>query len=159
MQKIELSPIGIIHTPYKEAKNIPIQSIFRKKVIGQVEVFPGFIEGLKDIEGFSYLVLIWYFHKSDKTNLVGKPYLESVEHGIFAIRSPHRPNHLGISVVKLLKVEKNILTIQEIDILDGTPLLDIKPYVGVFDARENARFGWLEKHFKGIKKPSGVILK
>ncbi len=147
MKEIIIKPIGIIHTPYKEPKDTPIQGKFRKEVKGRVEVFPEFEEGLKDIEGFSHLILVFFFHKSNKENLTGKPYLEDKEHGIFAIRSPHRPNHIGISIVKLLKREKNILHIQEIDMLDSTPLLDIKPYVKPFDKRENIRCGWLEKHF------------
>ncbi|RLC48220.1 MAG: tRNA (N6-threonylcarbamoyladenosine(37)-N6)-methyltransferase TrmO [Candidatus Cloacimonadota bacterium] len=159
MEEIIIKPIGIIHTPYKEAKDIPIQGKFRKEIKGTVEVFKEYEQGLKDIQGFSHLILLFYFHKSNKECVIGRPYLEDEEHGIFAIRSPHRPNHIGISIVRLLKRKKNILYIQEIDIFDGTPLLDIKPYVKHFDNRDNIRCGWLEKHFAKNNIPDRTILK
>ena len=152
-KEITIKPIGIIHTPYKEPKGIPIQGKFDKNAEGQIEIFPEYIQGLKDIEGFSHLILIYYFNKAGEEKLVGKPFLEDEPHGIFAIRSPMRPNHIGFSIVKLKKVEENKITFSEVDILDNTPLLDIKPYVSHFDARENVKNGWLDKHFVSEKIP------
>ena len=157
-EEIKIKSIGIIHTPYKEPKGIPIQGRFEKAVIGQVEVFSEYTEGLKGIEGFSHIILIYYFDKSKEEKLVSKPFLEDEEHGIFAIRSPHKPNHIGFSVVKLERVEGNIVTFSEVDMLDGTPLLDIKPYVSHFDSRKSVGNGWLDKHFIKGKMPKGVIL-
>lgn len=155
-KEIKLRPIGIIYTPYKEPKGIPIQGKFEKSVAGRIEIFPEYQEGLKDIEGFSHLILIYYFNRSKKEKLVGKPFLEDREHGIFAIRSPHRPNHLGFSIVKLKKVKGNIIIFSEVDMLDGTPLLDIKPYVSYFDSRKNVKNGWIDKHFKNRKIPKRI---
>jgi len=157
--EIKLKPIGIIHTPYKEPKGIPIQGKFDKDIIGQAELFSEYQNGLKDIEGFSHIILIYYFDRSKDEKLVGKPFLEDDLHGVFAIRSPHRPNHIGFSIVKLEKVEKNIVIFSEVDMLDGTPLLDIKPYVSYFDSREKVKNGWLDKHFVKGRVPKGVKLK
>jgi len=152
-KEIKLKPIGIIHTPYKEPKGIPIQGKFEKIVKGTIEIFPEYQEGLKDIEGFSHLILIYYFNWSKEEKLIGKPFLEDKEHGIFAIRSPHRPNHLGFSIVKVEKVKDNTVIFSEVDILDKTPLLDIKPYVTHFDSRKNVKNGWIKKHFKNCNIP------
>ena len=157
-KEIRLKPIGVIHTPYKEPKGIPIQGKFEKGITGQVVLFPEYREGLKDIEAFSHIILIYYFDRSKDEKLISRPFLEDETHGIFAIRSPHRPNHIGISIVKLEKLKKNIITFSEVDILDGTPLLDIKPYVSHFDSRENVKNGWLEKHFKRGEIPKRVKL-
>ena len=153
-KEIKLKPIGIILTPYKEPKGIPIQGRFEKDVIGQIEIFPEYQQGLRDIEGFSHLILIYYFDRAKEEKLIGRPFLEDELHEIFAIRSPMRPNHIGFSIVKLKKVGNNIIIFSEVDILDNTPLLDIKPYVSHFDSRENVKNGWLEKHFKGSRMPS-----
>ncbi|GAF89253.1 unnamed protein product [marine sediment metagenome] len=157
-KEIRLKPIGIIHTPYKDPKGIPIQGTFKKGATGQIEVFPEYKDGLKDIEGFSHLILIYYFHLAKEEKLIGKPFLEDRPRGIFAIRSPARPNHIGFSIVKLEKIENNIINFSEVDILDNTPLLDVKPYVSHFDSRENVRNGWLEKHFKGGEIPKRTKL-
>ena len=158
-EEIKIKPVGIIHTPYKEPKGIPIQGTFEGGIVGKVELFPEYAQGLKDIEGFSHIVLIYYFNRSKEEQLISKPYLEDEPHGIFAIRSPHRPNHIGFSIVKLEKVEGNIVTFSEVDILDGTPLLDIKPYVLHFDSRQDVKNGWLDKHFKTGKIPKRARLK
>ncbi len=152
-KEIRLRPIGIIHTSFKDLKGMPIQGRFKKDVIGQIKIFPQYQKGLKDIEGFSHLILIYYFDRAGEERLIEKPFLEDKPHGIFAIRSPMRPNHIGVSIVKLEKVESNIITFSEVDILDGTPLLDIKPYVSHFDSRRNVKNGWLDKHFKNDKIP------
>ena len=107
-KEIKIKPIGIIHTPYKEPKGIPIQGKFEKGITGRLELFPEYQDGLKDVEGFSHIILIYYFDRSKKEELVGKPFLEDETHGIFAIRSPHRPNHIGLSIVKIERVEKNV---------------------------------------------------
>lgn len=158
-QEIKLKPIGIIHSPYKEPKGIPIQGKFKKGVRGTICLLPQYQPGLKDIEGFSHLILIYYFDRSKKECLLGKPFLEDKEHGIFAIRSPHRPNHLGFSIVKLEGVKNNTIIFSEVDILDGTPLLDIKPYVGHFDSRRNVKNGWIEKHFRNYKIVKRAVLR
>jgi len=158
-KEIKLKPIGIIHTPYKEPKGIPIQGKFKKGVKGLIRLFPEYRAGLKDIDGFSHLILIYYFNRSKEERLVGKPFLEDKEHGVFAIRSPHRPNHIGFSIVKLEKVEGNTVTFSEVDMLDGTPLLDIKPYVAHFDSRKNVKNGWVERHFRGRKIPKKTRIK
>jgi tRNA-Thr(GGU) m(6)t(6)A37 methyltransferase TsaA len=152
-KEIKLKPIGVIHTPYKQAKGMPIQGRFKKGVRGTIEIFPEYEQGLKDLQGFSHLILIYYFHKAKEEKLIGKPFLEDTPHGIFAIRSPQRPNHIGFSIVKINKINKNIITFSDVDILDGTPLLDIKPYVRHFDSRRKVKSGWLDKHFKGKKIP------
>ena len=157
-EEIKLNPIGIIHTPYKESKGMPIQGKFEKGVTGRLELFTEYQDGLKDIEGFSHIILIYYFDRSKDEKLIAKPFLEDETHGIFAIRSPHRPNHVGVSIVKLEKVEENIVTFSEVDILDGTPLLDIKPYVSHFDSRENVINGWLDKHFRKGQIPKRARL-
>ena len=147
MQEIRMTPIGIIHSPYKQIKDMPIQGKFKPEVTAYVELEDEYAPGLKDLDGFSHAIIIYYFHKSQKEEVIGKPFLEDKEHGIFAIRSPHRPNHIGLSVVKIESVKENRLHFSEVDVLDQTPVLDIKPYVKHFDARDNTLSGWIEYHF------------
>jgi tRNA-Thr(GGU) m(6)t(6)A37 methyltransferase TsaA len=142
VKPITYEPIGVIHTPFKEQTGTPIQGIFAPDSRGEVEVFPKYIGGLKDIAGFSHLILIYHFHLAEGYSLSAKPFLDKVSKGIFAIRHFKRPNHIGLSVVRLYAVRGNILEIGEVDIVDGTPLLDIKPYVPDFDNRLNVRNGW-----------------
>ena len=144
MDKIELTPIGTIRSPYTEPKDMPIQGRFREDVEGWVELKEEYVPGLKDLGGFSHLILIYYFHRSEVEQLQGRPFLEDETHGIFAIRSPHRPNHLGFSIVRLQSIEANRVYFTEVDMLDGTPLLDIKPYVEHFDGRDDAECGWVD---------------
>jgi len=158
MNEIKVTPIGVIHTPYKKPENIPIQGPFKNDVEGCVELKEKYIPGLKDLDKFSHAILIYYFHLSNKEHLQGRPYLEDKKHGIFAIRSPNRPNHLGFSIVKIKKIKGNKIYFTEVDMLDGTPLLDIKPYARYFDCRENAVSGWLEKHFMDGNIPERTIL-
>lgn len=127
MPIIELKPIGIIHTLYQESKDIPIQWTFKPEGEGWVELDEQYARGLKDLDGFSHALLIYYFHQTREEHLEGMPYPEDMAHGIFAIRSPHRPNHPGLSVVKIKEIKGNIIFFTEADMLDGTPLLDIKP--------------------------------
>ncbi len=144
MVPITYEPIGIIHTPFGDKTKTPIQGVFAPDSTGKVEVFPQYINGLRDIAGFSHLILIYHFHLAEGYSLLTKPFLDNREKGIFSIRHFNRPNPLGISMVRLDNVQDNILTIGEVDIIDGTPLLDIKPYIPDFDVRQNVRKGWYE---------------
>ena len=159
IEEIKVKPIGIIHTSYTETKGMPVQGIFEKEGIGRVELFPEYLDGLKDIDGFSHLILIYCFDREDEEALVRAPLLEDDVHGIFAVRSPKRPNNIGLSIVKLEGLESNGLVFSQVDILDETPLLDIKPYVSYFDARGNVENGWLDKHFINGKVPERTILR
>ena len=144
MDSIEYRPIGIVHSPFRDPKGTPIQARSDKGTEAKVEVFREYSEGLADLDGFSHAILILHFHLSKKAGLKQKPFLDDLERGIFSIRSPSRPNPIGISVVRILGIDDNIVTIRGIDIIDGTPLLDIKPYVPEFDAFRVERIGWLE---------------
>lgn len=146
MDEIIYKPIGIIHSPFKEPKGTPIQSSAGKNIKGTIEVYPEYVEGLKDLEGFSHIILLYHFHLVKKTTLHAKPFMDDKPHGIFSIRGPSRPNPIGFSIVRLMKIKENILYIQDLDMLDGTPLLDIKPYVAKFDQREKINIGWMEKN-------------
>jgi len=157
MNQIIFHPIGVIHSPYKESKEIPIQGRFKDNVEAYIELKEKYVKGLKDLDEFSHAIILYYFHMSDKENIEGKPYLEDNKHGIFAIRSPHRPNHIGLSIVKIKRIQENKLYFTYVDMIDGTPVLDIKPYVRFFDNIENAISGWLEKHFKNGKIIDKVI--
>ena len=152
MREIIYNPIGIIHTPFKIPRGVPIQFSVAKNICGEVEVFPEYVEGLKDLEGFSHIILIYHFHLSKEAKLKVKPFMDDKVHGVFATRAPSRPNHIGLSIVRLLEIEKNILKVKEIDIVDNTPLLDIKPYVPQFDVREVDKIGWLEKNIYKLSK-------
>ena len=145
MDEIQYKPIRVIHSPFTELKGAPVQPTDAKGVRATVEVFPEFAKGLKDVDGFSHLILIYHFHLSKGLSLKVKPYMENELRGVFATRAPSRPNPIGISVVRLRRVEKNILHVRDVDFVDGTPLLDIKPYVPEFDVREVNKTGWLEK--------------
>lgn len=143
MMEFSMRPIGIIHSPFKEKNSTPIQPS-RSSALGKAEVFSEFAEGLRDIEGFSHLILLYAFHCSQGYNLTVKPFLDDQQHGLFATRYPCRPNPIGLSIVRLLALKDHILEIEGVDVLDGTPLLDIKPYVPEFDLRTGVRTGWLE---------------
>ena len=151
---ITIDPIGTIHSPYKTTDQIPIQGRFNEDIEAYIELKPKFSPGLKDLDAFSHAIILFYFHKSGEEHLIGKPYLEDTVHGIFAIRSPHRPNHIGFSIVKINKIVDNRLYFAHVDMIDGTPVLDIKPYIHHFNHRENVTSGWLEKHFINDKLPT-----
>ncbi len=143
IMNIEINPIGVIHSPFKKREDVPIQPCFSEE-IGRVEVFPEFSEGLKDIEGFSHLILLYWFHEAEEWTLLRRPYLDSKAHGVFATRYQARPNSIGISTVKLRERKGNILTVEGTDVLDQTPLIDIKPYVPKFDKPPgDTKTGWL----------------
>jgi tRNA (adenine37-N6)-methyltransferase len=136
-----MHPIGEIHTPFIDKRDTPIQPS-RSTARGQVEVYPAYVDGLRDLDGFSHILLLYVFHRSDDYALSVKPFLDDQERGLFATRYPARPNPIGLSIVRLLSIHDHILEIEGVDMLDDTPLLDIKPYVPDFDVRTDARTGW-----------------
>ena len=150
MSEVRYKPIGVVHSPFKKPQNVPIQAAISKGIKGTVEVVRRYVEGLKDLEGFSHIILIVHFHKSKAYSLLVKPYLDENLRGLFSTRAPSRPNPIGISIVRLTRIEDNILYIEDLDIIDGTPLLDIKPYVPNFDQRKKVRIGWLRNKIERI---------
>ena len=140
---LELKPIGIIHSSYKSTGKAPYQG-YKSEEISQIEVFKEFEEGLQDIEGFSHIIVIYWFHKSQGYHLLVKTPWDDIPHGLFTTRSPHRPCPLGLTIVELVAREKNILKVKGLDAIDDTPLLDIKPYVPRIDRRSVVKLGWLE---------------
>jgi len=146
MNEIRYKPIGIIHSPFKEPRGTPIQPAGARDIESTVEIASEYVEGLKDIEGFSHIILIYHFHLSRGYLLKVKPYMDEKSRGVFATRAPSRPNPIGISIVRLVKVDGKVLYIKDVDIVDGTPLLDIKPYVPEFDTRKVEKIGWLKKN-------------
>jgi tRNA-Thr(GGU) m(6)t(6)A37 methyltransferase TsaA len=135
-------PIGVLRSEHKIAQETPIQPAYAKGCQGRAEVFPEFAEGLADLDGFSHIYIIYHFHQAPAAKLKVKPFLQDVERGVFATRSPARPNPIGLSVVELVRREGNTLYLDNLDVLDGTPLLDIKPYTAKFDRIETTRNGW-----------------
>lgn len=142
-------PIGMIRSPFKEKNKTPIQP-FRSQAAGRVEIFKKYAPALKDVTGFSHVILLYEFHQSKGYELLVRPFLDTKKRGLFATRYPRRPNPIGLSVVRLIRRRRNILFVDGVDILDGTPLLDIKPYVPDFSAAEKTRIktGWLEQKIK-----------
>jgi tRNA-Thr(GGU) m(6)t(6)A37 methyltransferase TsaA len=146
VDEVTYKPIGVIHSPFREPRGTPIQPTGARGIAGTVEVLPEYADGLQDLGGFSHIILIYHFHLSRSPSLKVKPFMDDEAHGIFAIRAPSRPNPIGISVVRLIRVEGNVLHVQDVDIVDGTPVLDIKPYVPEFDVRDVEKTGWLEQN-------------
>jgi tRNA-Thr(GGU) m(6)t(6)A37 methyltransferase TsaA len=142
--RIFYKPIGVIRTPFTKPEGMPIQSSAATGAQGRVEVLTEFAEGLKDLDGFSHIILLYHFHRSTHPRLTVTPFLDTRPRGVFATRAPSRPNPIGLSIVKLLAVSENMLQVENVDMLDATPLLDIKPYVPQFDHRDAQRIGWLE---------------
>lgn len=143
---IKYKIIGEIRTSFKKPEGTPIQPTANKESRGKIKLFKNYQNGLLDLEGFSHLILIYHCHKAGEYSLKVKPFMEDKEHGIFSIRAPSRPNPIGLSIVRLEEIKDNYLYIKEVDILDKTPLLDIKPYVPEFDKREDVKIGWLEEN-------------
>lgn len=137
--------IGTIHSDFKDTDKIPIQPVFADESKGYIKIFPEFVDGLRDLGGFSHIYLFFHLHKVQKIKLLVKPYLEDTQRGVFSTRAPSRPNPLGFSLVKLDKIIGNIIHVSQLDILDGTPLIDIKPFITRFDYRENTTQGWINK--------------
>jgi tRNA (adenine37-N6)-methyltransferase len=144
MKELTYRPIGLIHSDIKSLDNAPIQAVYSSEHKGWIELYSEYQEGLMDIEGFSHIILIYHFHLCRGVALRHKPFLDNTPHGVFAIRSPLRPNPIGLSVVKLDGVMDGILHISGVDMLDGTPLLDIKPFIPQFDNRDGAKIGWFK---------------
>ena len=154
-KEIKYSPIGIIHSPHENIKGMPIQPTGAKGIQGTIKIKKKYAGGLKDLDGFQYIILIYHFHLSKGYSLEVKPFLDDSLRGVFSTRAPKRPNPIGMSIVRLLKVEGSTLRVEDVDILDGTPLLDIKPYVPAFDIRKTKTIGWLsQKAVRAINKKS-----
>jgi len=151
MDLITFRPIGIISTPFQEPKGTPIQPKAAAGAMGTVKVFPEYCQGLQDLDGFSHIFLLYHFHHCQGFSLLVKPFLDEVPRGVFATRAPARPNPIGLSLVRLDRIERDMLHVREVDILDGTPLLDIKPFVPQFDTRDQARIGWLTDNLEKLK--------
>lgn len=147
-----MKPIGTIRTPFTTLADMPIQPKGATEVIGSIEVDLQYQEGLADLSGFSHIYLLYQFHKASRTALTVTPFMDTSPRGVFATRSPLRPNHIGLSIVRLIGVDKNIVTVQGIDVLDGTPLLDIKPYIAAFDAVQHSRSGWMQASEDDVAK-------
>jgi tRNA (adenine37-N6)-methyltransferase len=145
MSTITYRVIGVIHSTFKEPKNVPIQAVASKGTKGTIEVDPEFAEGLMDLEGFSHIILLYHLNLVKGYSLRVKPFLDQNLHGVFATRAPSRPNPIGLSTVRLTKIQNNTLHIEEVDIVDNTPLLDIKPYIPQFDNRKTKKIGWFNK--------------
>jgi tRNA-Thr(GGU) m(6)t(6)A37 methyltransferase TsaA len=152
-REVRCRPIGIIHTPFKTLEGMPIQPTGAAGIKGTIRLDSRFIPGLKDLRGFSHLVLVYHFHLSEGFRLRVKPFLDDRLRGVFATRAPRRPNPIGISVVRLLGVKGRTLRMENVDMVDGTPLLDIKPYVPEFDAVRAERTGWLS----GRARKAGAV--
>ena len=149
---MEFKPIGIIHTPFTDPAGMPIQPAGAAGVKGSVHVSDAYQSGLKDLDGFSHVILLYVFHRSEGYTLQVVPFMDTKLRGLFATRAPRRPNPIGISVVQLIRIEGGILHIENVDMLDGSPLLDIKPHVPEFDSPTNARIGWLDRPKKKVAK-------
>ena len=144
--KIEITPIGYAKTDFKELINMPVQPIGGMQHIGKIIIEEKYQKGLKDLDGFNYIYLIYYFHKNKGVNLTPIPFNDKTDtpRGVFSTRTPVHPNHLGLSLVELISVEKNIVTFRGVDILDNTPIIDIKPYISNFDKVCNPKSGWMK---------------
>ena len=150
MDPVVLRPIGRIRTPFAETAGMPIQAVSATGVPGTIELDPALVDGLLDLDGFSHLVLLYHLHRIGEARLTVTPFLDEHPHGIFATRSPARPNPIGMSTVRLVAVDGPKLTIEDVDMVDGTPLLDLKPYVPAFDDRADARIGWFAGALGGL---------
>jgi len=152
MNEIKFKPIGIIHSPFKVIEGTPIQPTGAEGIKGKIEVFEEYLAGLKDLDGFSHIILLYHFHLSKGYSLGVKPFLDDKIRGLFATRSPARPNPIGISIVRLVEVKGPTLHIEDVDIINNTPLLDIKPYVPDFDRRAAERIGWLSGKSSNVRE-------
>ena len=150
MDPITFRPIGLISTPFTTPAGTPIQPKAAEGVAGSIKIFREFCQGLQDLEGFSHIFLLYHFHLVQSYSLLVKPFLDDEERGLFATRAPARPNPIGLSIVRLEKIEGDTLHVLDVDMLDGTPLLDIKPFVPEFDARDQTRIGWLASNLNKL---------
>ena len=150
IEPVTFRPIGIIRTPFVDAEGMPIQATAAVGVPGRIEIDAEFVEGLADLDGFSHLILVYHLHRMTAPRLTVTPFLDDRPHGIFATRSPARPNPIGLSTVRLVAIEGSTLEVEDVDMVDGTPLLDIKPYVPAFDERDDVRVGWFTERLSGL---------
>ena len=141
---ITIIPIGVIYTPFDSIEDMPIQPLAAEGIKGYIELFPEYTEGLTHLEGFSHITLVYHLHEINGYDLLVNPFMDNKEHGIFATKSPKRPNAIGLSTVKLLGIQNNVIHIEMVDMLNGTPLIDIKPFYSKFDNRTNTKSGWLD---------------
>ena len=144
-------PIGILQTPFDNIREMPIQPSGAHGAKGSLILDPEYMEGIIDLDGFSHIILIYVFHKAGEPELTVVPFLDQHPHGVFATRAPKRPNPIGVSVVRLIAIKENILRLENVDMLNASPVLDIKPYVPAFDQPENVRIGWLQKRDHQVK--------
>ena len=149
-EPVSFRPIGIIRTPFLDTEGMPIQASAAVGVPGRIEIKAEFVEGLADLDGFSHLILVYHLHRATAARLTVTPFLDDRPHGIFATRSPARPNPIGLSTVRLVAITGSILEVEDVDMVDGTPLLDIKPYVPAFDERDDVRVGWFTERLGGL---------
>jgi tRNA-Thr(GGU) m(6)t(6)A37 methyltransferase TsaA len=149
---VTYKPIGVIHSTFKDRFGIPRQAVGAPEVIAKIEIFGEYIDGLSDLDGFSHIVVIFHMHLIERGSLKASPPWDNKEHGVFATRSPFRPNPIGISVVRLESIERNVLNISCVDMADGAPVLDIKPYIPDLNPTEGVRLGWLKGKIKGMNK-------
>jgi tRNA-Thr(GGU) m(6)t(6)A37 methyltransferase TsaA len=152
MDEITYRPIGVIRSPFREIEGMPIQAVAAKGITATVELEPEFAPGLKDLAGFSHILLLYHFHLSKGYSLELKPFIDDTLRGVFATRAPQRPNPIGLSVVRLLKIEGSTIHIECVDMIDGTPVLDIKPYVPELDGIPAERIGWIAAKAKNVHK-------
>ena len=152
MNKLSLTPIGVIRSTIKDPEGAPIQPSGAVGIQGRVELDPAYEEGLKDLEGFSHLILLYHFHLSQGFSLTVKPFLDNSQRGLFSTRAPRRPNPIGLSVVRLERIQGPVLYLLDVDVVDGTPLLDMKPYVPQFDSKPEAKVGWLTGRDKAAQE-------
>jgi tRNA-Thr(GGU) m(6)t(6)A37 methyltransferase TsaA len=146
MTAISFTPIGVIHTPFADIRDMPIQPAAARGVQGRIELDPAFQDGLEDLDGFSHITLLYHFHRSHGYDLRVTPFMDTHTRGVFACKAPRRPNPIGLSTVRLTAIENAVLHIEEVDMLDGTPLLDIKPFFPRYDNRKEVAIGWLAKN-------------
>jgi tRNA-Thr(GGU) m(6)t(6)A37 methyltransferase TsaA len=150
MQSFTFDPIGIIRTPYLNIKDMPIQPRGASGIRGTLILDPAYRQGIKDLDGFSHIFLIYVFHQAGQPQMTVIPFLDQQPHGVFATRAPKRPNPIGLSIVRLIRVDENRLTLENVDMLDGSPVIDIKPYVPAFDQPEKVKVGWLSKSSQAV---------
>ena len=151
MEEVRYAPIGIVRSPFTAIAGMPLQTVAAPDVEGQVEIFPTYAAGLRDLGGFSHVHLLTHLHRAKPGDLEVVPFLDDEPHGVFATRAPGRPNRLGLSVVRLLEVDGTTLRVSGLDLLDGTPVLDLKPYVPEFDHVAADRIGWFEGKSREVR--------
>jgi tRNA-Thr(GGU) m(6)t(6)A37 methyltransferase TsaA len=141
---VSFQPIGVIRSGHRFAEQTPVQPVYARGCAGRAEILPEYREGLRELDGFSHIILLYHFHRAGPFQMTVRPFIGDRLFGVFATRHPQRPNAIGLSVVRLVSVEEGVLHLEDLDVLDGTPLLDIKPFIPRFDCVEGARGGWTD---------------